>query len=222
MCNNITVKTKTTIMDTSAAQVGDAVGLSGPNHPARHWYIAIVNNNTEKVCGERLRKLFDEYARKEGRRLQAYVPIQREMRVWRNGRRSEIDRVILPTYVFVYCTELERRKEIAYIPYIKRFFINPAGAPVNGHRPIATIPDDQMACLMRMVNDADSPVTIGLPPLRLGERVRVNGGKLIGLEGNVFREEDGNTNLVITIDILGCAMVKIARDLLDPIKCMNQ
>ena len=67
----------------------------------------------------------------------------------------------------------------------------------------------------------DAPVTIGLPPLRLGERVRVNGGKLIGLEGNVFREEDGNTNLVITIDILGCAMVKIARDLLDPIKCMN-
>ena len=217
MCNNITVKTKTTIMDTSAAQVGDAVGLSGPNHPARHWYIAIVNNNTEKVCGERLRKLFDEYARKEGRRLQAYVPIQREMRVWRNGRRSEIDRVILPTYVFVYCTELERRKEIAYIPYIKRFFINPAGAPVNGHRPVAVIPDRQMADLRRMVEEADAPVSFEARPLHVGERVRVNGGKLVGLTGNVLREADGTTSLLVGIDILGYAKVSIQRDLLDAI-----
>ena len=75
-----------------------------------------------------------------------------------------------------------------------------------------------MASLIRMVDGADSPVSISSRPLRLGERVRVNGGKLVGLEGNVFREADGSTNLVVKIDILGCAMVKIARDLLEPLE----
>ena len=200
-----------------AAQVGSAVGLSGPNQAPKHWYIAIVGNNTEKVCCERMRKLFEEW-RREGKNCEAYVPIQQEMRAWRNGRRTEVGRIILPTFVFVRCTELERRKDVAYIPYVRRFFVNAAGAPVNGHRPIAIIPDRQMASLMRMVDGADSPVSISSRPLRLGERVRVNGGKLVGLEGNVFREADGSTNLVVKIDILGCAMVKIARDLLEPLE----
>ena len=34
----------------------------------------------------------------------------------------------------------------------------------------------------------------------------------------LFREADGSTNLVVKIDILGCAMVKIARDLLEPLE----
>lgn len=155
--------------------------------------------------------------RAEGRDREVYVPLQREMRVWRNGRRSLVERVVIPTFVFVWCTEQERRREIAYLPYIKRFFVNIAGTPVHGHRPVAIIPDDQMATLRRMVEQAESPVSVGARPLHLGERVRVNGGKLVGLEGRVYREADGNTNLVVAIDILGCAMVKIARDLLDPI-----
>ena len=154
-----------------AAQVGSAVGLSGPNQAPKHWYIAIVGNNTEKVCCERMRKLFEEW-RREGKNCEAYVPIQKEMRAWRNGRRTEVGRIILPTFVFVRCTELERRKDVAYIPYVRRFFVNTAGAPVNGHRPIAIIPDRQMASLMRMVDGADSPVSISSRPLRLGERPR--------------------------------------------------
>lgn len=202
----------------SAEKVGNAVGLSGPKEPPRHWYIAIVNNNTEKTCCRRMEKLFDEWARQNLRRCMAYVPIQRETRVWRNGRRSEVERILFPTFVFVRCTELERRREIAYIPFVKRFFVNIAGTPVNGHRPVAIIPDDQMVSLRRMVEGADSPISVSNRPLRLGERVRVNGGKLLGLEGNVYREADGNTNLVVAIDCLGCAMVRIARDLLDPVE----
>lgn len=201
----------------SAAAAGDAVGVSRVHQPPRHWYVAVVSNNTEKVCAERLRKLFLEWELQLGRKCEVYVPIQKEMREWSSGRRTIVDRVVLPATLFVRCTEAERRKDIAYLPYIKRFFVNAAGTPVNGHRPVAVVPDEQMISLMRMVYRADSPVTIGLRPLRTGERVRVNGGKLVGLEGNVFREADGSTHLVVQIDILGCAMVKIARDLLDPL-----
>lgn len=198
-------------------QTGSAVGLSGPNLPTRHWYIAIVGNNTERACGERLQKLFTQWKIKEGKDCDVYVPIQKETRRWQNGKRVEVERVILPTLVFIRCTELERRKDIAYIPYIKRFFLNISGSPVDGHRPVARIPDVQVANLRRMIEGAETPVSICARPLHLGERVRVNGGKLVGLEGNVLSEDDGSTHLVIKIDILGCAMVKIARDLLDPV-----
>ena len=58
-------------------------------------------------------------------------------------------------------------------------------------------------------------------PLHLGDRVRVNGGKLVGLEGNICREIDGSTSLVVKFDILGCAKVTIARELLEPIAEKN-
>lgn len=200
----------------AAAKVGGAVGLPIPHPQQRRWYIAIVSNNTEKACGERMMRIFEQWAA-EGKDCEVYVPLQKELRQWRTGRRVVVDRVVLPTFVFVRCTESERRHDIAYLPFVKRFFVNIAGAVVNGHRPVATIPDEQLMSLRRMVEGAEAPVAVSTRPLRLGERVRVNGGKLVGLEGNVFREADGSTHLVIKIDILGCAMVRIARDLLDPI-----
>lgn len=201
----------------AATVAGDAVGLSPavPERPLR-WYVAVVNNNTEKLCRDRMESFVKDLPGGVCG-FEAYVPVQREMRVWRNGRRRPVDRVVLPAVVFVRCTESVRRREVASLPFVKRFLVNTAGSLTNGHRPVAVIPDSQMAALMRMVGDADSPVTIDSRPLRLGERVRVNGGRLIGLEGRVLREADGTTSLVIRMDILGSARVTISRDLLDPI-----
>lgn len=35
-----------------------------------------------------------------------YVPTQKELRRWKNGRRKIIDRIVIPAAVFVRCTEL--------------------------------------------------------------------------------------------------------------------
>lgn len=194
----------------------DAVGVSKGSKEARHWYVAVVNNKSERICLEKLQQHLKE--RLSGEPVyDAYVPVQQEFRIGRDGRRKKVDRIVFPALVFIRCTDMVRRKEIVYLPYIKRFMVNIAGAAQNSHRPVAVIPDCQMYSLMRMINDAESEVTIDSRPLRLGERVRVNGGKLIGLEGNVWEEPDGSTSLVIRIDILGCAKVTIARDLLNPV-----
>ena len=150
----------------TAVTAGDAVGLPPPHVPRRRWYIAIVGNNSEKLCGQRLLKLFAEW-QKYGKDCEVYVPIQRVLRrLGDSGRRTYVERVVLPTYVFVRCTEAERRRDIAYLPFVKRFFVNIAGAPVNGHRPVATIPDAQMACLRRMIEGASLPVTVSDRPVR--------------------------------------------------------
>lgn len=195
----------------------DAVGVQETHKIAKNWYIAIVNNNSEKLCCERLQARIA--SQPEGEKdYEVYVAAQKEMREWRNGRRKLVERIIFPTLVFIRCTELMRRKEIVFLPYIKRFMVNIAGSPENGHRPVAVIPDHQMRSLMRMVSDAESQITIDSRPFRRGEKVRVNGGKLMGLEGYVLSCPDNSTSLVIDIGILGSAKVNISRDLLDSIE----
>lgn len=194
-----------------------AVGVQETHKIAKNWYIAIVNNNSEKLCCERLQARIA--SQPEGEKdYEVYVAAQKEMREWRNGRRKLVERIIFPTLVFIRCTELMRRKEIVFLPYIKRFMVNIAGSPENGHRPVAVIPDHQMRSLMRMVSDAESQITIDSRPFRRGEKVRVNGGKLMGLEGYVLSCPDNGTSLVIDIGILGSAKVNISRDLLDSIE----
>lgn len=68
---------------------------------------------------------------------------------------------------------------------------------------------------MCMVNDVEEYVIIELCFLYLGDCVCVNGGKLVGLEGNICCEIDGFISLVVKIDIFGCVKVIIVRELLE-------
>lgn len=205
------------IKSTTVTHTDGAVGVKKTPNNTKHWYIAIVNNNSEKLCCERLQARIA--SQPEGEKdYEVYVAAQKEMRIWRNGRRKLVERIIFPALVFIRCTDLVRRKEIVFLPYIKRFMVNIAGSPENGHRPVAIIPDQQMRSLIRMVSDAESDITIDSRPLRRGEKVRVNGGKLMGLEGYVVQTPDNSASLVIDIGILGSARVNISRDLLDPIE----
>lgn len=176
--------------------------------PAVHWYVAIVSNNTEKSCGDKLEKAGYE----------VYVPTQREMRRWKNGRRKLIDRVVIPSVVFIRCTEHERKKEIVGLPYIKRFMtdrarqaLTPAGTC------IAVVPDAQIEKLRFILYNSDTPVSIESAPLRLGDKVRVVRGRLMGLEGNVIQHREGNPDIIVQLDILGCARMNISEDDLERI-----
>ena len=175
---------------------------------AVHWYVAIVGNNTEKACGDKLEKAGYEI----------YVPTQREMRRWRNGRRKLIDRVVIPSVVFIRCTEQERKKEIVALPYIKRFMTDRArqGSTPSG-RTIAVVPDEQIEKLRFILYNSDSPVSIESAPLRLGDKVRVVRGRLMGIVGNVIQHREGNPDIIVQLDILGCARMNISEDDLERI-----
>ena len=203
-------------LSTTVQKTDDAVGVFRREEEEKHWYVAIVNNKSEKSCLEKLQQRLKNQSDSE-KSYEVYVAIQQEMSVRRDGKRKRVDRIVFPALLFIRCTDRLRRKEIVYLPYIKRFMVNIAGSSRGSCRPVAIIPDNQMYSLMRMVNDAEEHVTIESRPLHLGDRVRGNGGKLVGLEGNVYREVDGSTSLVVKIDILGCAKVTIARELLEPI-----
>lgn len=182
----------------ATAVVGDAVGM-----PSRQWYVAIVGNNTEKQCAQKLQRLGFE----------CYVPTQTEMRQWRNGKRNTVERIVLPAVVFVHTTETERRTVVVRQPYVKRFFTDRGRkADQYGKHPVAVIPDVQIRRLMFILDNADSPVMFDSAHIRLGDRVRILRGGLMGLEGNVVRGNDGATYFAVSIDLLGVAKVTVRRE----------
>lgn len=174
----------------------------------KHWYVAIVTHNTEKVCAEKLEK----------NGYEVYVPTQREVRQWKNGRRNLIDRVVISSIIFIRCTEQERRTEIVKFLFIKRFMMNRATAvgPTRSSQ-VAIIPEAQIEKLRFMLCNADSQVCIENLPLKLGDKVRVVRGKLMGLEGNIVQYKDGQSDIIVQLDILGCARMNISQDYLEKI-----
>lgn len=182
---------------------GDAVGVSAP----LRWYVAIVSNNTEKVCAEKIAALGYD----------TYVPTQKELRRWKNGRRKIIDRIVIPAAVFVRCTETDRLHHVVSLPFVKRFMVNRAAAANKfGWHPVAVVPDREIQKLRFILYNSDAAITIEPLPLRLGDKVRVVRGNLIGLEGNVVRCEGSamsdasSLDIVVQLDILGCARMNIS------------
>ncbi|MDE7160110.1 MAG: UpxY family transcription antiterminator [Muribaculaceae bacterium] len=192
---------------TASHDVGDAAGVAGGSEKRgvnaekgtqRRWYVAVVTHNSEKRVAERLATLGYE----------SFVASQQVRRVWKNGRKSTIDKVVIPSKVFVRCTEAERR-EIVRFPFINRFLTDRALSGDTSTSRLAIIPPVQIDRLRFMLGQSDVPVEITAIPYRLGDRVTVVRGSLKGLEGEIIRINDGHTELAVRVDVLGCARITI-------------
>lgn len=81
---------------------------------------------------------------------------------------------------------------------------------------MAVVPDREIEKLRFILYNSDAAVTIEPLPLRLGDKVRVIRGKLIGLEGNIVRceghdtSDSSNLDIVVQLDILGCTRMNIS------------
>lgn len=183
--------------DVAAEPVGvdDAVGVS---EAKTKWFVAIVNSRHEKSVAEKLGE----------RGVVCYVATQKEMRVWQNGRRKMIDRVVIPSVVFVNCTEKERR-EIVALPYVNRFMVNRMSGAGSLNKPAATIPDVQIRRLQFMLGQSETPVNFEPTVFKVNDNVRVIRGHLKGLEGEIMKNSDGTHTLTISLSLLGGATVTI-------------
>lgn len=181
-------------VSSGAQVVDDAVGME-----KSYWFVAIVNHNSEKQASEKLTKMG----------VTNYLPTQAEMRIWRNGRKSKVDRIVIPSTIFIHCTEKER-KEIVGLPFIFRFMTNNAsGINNSGNKSLAIIPENEINHLKFMLGQSDTPVEITEKPFQTGDRVRVIRGNLMGLEGEVMDLKNAKTELIVNLHFFGCARVTI-------------
>lgn len=190
--NAIPAEEKLTASATTCA--GDAVGV-----PKSQWFVALVANNTEKAVARRLEQLAVDH----------YLPVQSEHRIWKNGRKAVVTKVVIPTIIFIHCTE-RRRREIVQLPFIKRFMTDKAGTLLNSvSKPLAVIPDGQIERLRFMLGQTDIPVSVTARPMRVGDKVRVIRGHLKGLEGQVLEMSNSKSEMTVAIDFIGCARLLI-------------
>lgn len=175
--------------------VDDAVGVADAK-----WFIAVVNNRAEKKAAEKLTMLG----------VKNYLPTQEELRLWRNGKRSKVEVVMIPSKIFICCTESERRRLVT-LPFIFRFMTNNAAARSAGslNRPLAVVPDSEIRQLQFMLGASDGGVVFSERFVK-GERVEVIRGPFKGLCGEIQKDADSSAQrLYINIDFLGSASVEI-------------
>lgn len=186
----------------------DGVGALRGTETLR-WYVAIVNNRSEKAVAERLTDAG----------IENYVPTQTVYRMWKNGRKAKVAKVMIPAVVFIHCTEKVRR-EVVTLPYIFRFMTNKAVCDDDRpyRKPIAVVSDEEIKRLQFMLGQSDIPVAISERPFRVGDRVRVIRGSLAGLEGEVLDMKSAQSELVVSLEFFGCAKLLIDTVNLEVIK----
>lgn len=174
--------------------VDDAVGV-----PKAGWYVAIVNNRSEKDVARRLTSIG----------VENYLPVLEEIHLWANGRKARVERVMIPSKIFIRCTE-RRRRELVNLPYIFRFMTNRSGIRSEaGIRPIAVVPDHEITQLKFMLGVPGVEVAFTTDFVK-GRMVEVVRGPFRGLVGEILEDAAGGTNrLHINIGFLGSASVAI-------------
>lgn len=183
----------------TANGVADAVGIAFSEE--KHWYVAMVKHGNERICGKMLTELGYEN----------YVPVQRVFKQYASGRKKWVERIVLPSKVFVRTTESDRLKNVVTQPLIYRFMVDPTRREVyKGRAAAAIIRDKEMEVFRRMLEQDELPVTIDESGVSYseGDKVRVVVGKLAGLEGTVVMADD-KRRLYVSLDILGTASVEV-------------
>lgn len=193
---------------TTANDAADAVGISVLAE--KHWYIGIIKHGNEKICGKMLTELG----------IENYLPMQHVLKQYASGRKKWVDRIVLPSKIFVRVTENERMKNVVTLPCINRFMVDPSRREKkDGHAVAAIIPDKEMTMFRRMLEQDELPVEIDdLGAYMAGDKVRVVVGKLAGLEGTVMKTADDKRRLYVSLDILGSASVEIESSWIEPIE----
>ena len=160
------------------------VNLTRANDPqpaaqSKTWFAVYTSSRHEKRVHEYL----------NSRQLESFLPVYRATHRWKNGCLARIDLPLFPNYLFVQIRSQERVR-VLEVPGV----ISLVG---QGREP-TPLPELEIECLR-----SNLPLRKFEPHpyLTIGEKVRVKGGPLAGLEGILSRRTNG-CRLVITLDLI--------------------
>ena len=145
------------------------------------WYALHTRARHERVVEHRLRE--------QG--MEAFLPTVRETHRW-SDRKKTVDVPLFSCYVFVRCSLSSEDRTRVFRVDSALGFVGTRGAGVP-------IPDKQIENV-RSVLSQTAPCR-SHPFLKVGQRVRVCGGAMDGVEG-VFLSENGDQSLVISVDVI--------------------
>jgi len=146
-----------------------------------HWFAIQTRSRHEKRVTADLQE----------KTIQTYLPLCRVEHQW-SDRRQIVDVPLFPGYVFVkIAADVPARTPVLQTNGVIGFLgVRGIGVP---------IPEEEIAAIQTVLRE-EIPVAPH-PFVRIGERVRICGGSLDGLEG-LLTGMEGQRNLVVSIDLI--------------------
>ena len=149
--------------------------------PTGSWFAIQVRSRHEKKVATELR----------GREVQAFVPLFSSYHQWTDRRRL-VHMPVFPGYVFVRITVTPAmRNAVLRTPGVC-CFVGVRGIGVS-------IPDAQIESI-QMILERGIPFD-SHPFLSIGQKVRIRGGSLDGLEG-ILQAKNGDQSLIVSVELI--------------------
>jgi transcription antitermination factor NusG len=146
-----------------------------------HWYALLTRSRHERVVTHQL----------QIRGFSTFLPVVTEVHQW-SDRRKLVETPLFPSYVFVRLVPTSKaRVHVLRTDGVVRF----VGQHVEG----TPIPDEQIESVRTLLSHR-VPCT-SRPFVKVGQRVRIHGGALEGVEGFVV-SADGHDTLVVSVDAI--------------------
>jgi len=162
---------------------------SGPNpwvSPEElRWYALHTRARHEKAVERRLRD--------QG--METFLPTTMEVHRW-SDRKKKVEVPLFSCYVFVRCALSAEDRTRVYQVESVHGFVGSRGASLP-------IPDEEIESIQKVVTQT-APWRAH-PFLKVGQRVRVRGGAMDGVEG-VFLSENGDHSLIISVEAIQRSM----------------
>lgn len=147
----------------------------------QNWYALHVRPRHEKLVAQRLTE----------RRVETYLPTVTEVHRW-SDRKKSVELPLFSCYVFArFVPNRDERLQVLRVGGVLGL--------VGGQGEGVPIPDEQVDAVRTIVGGA-APWS-SYPFLKVGQRVRVRGGALDGMEG-ILVSRSGSDTLVISVDAL--------------------
>jgi transcription antitermination factor NusG len=159
----------------------DASGSELVNLPSLNWYAVRTRSRHEKVVERQL----------QGKNIEVFYPVISQIHPW-SDRKKRVECPLFAGYTFVHIApSVEERIRVLRTPGV----VELVGSQGQG----IPIPGEQIETVRALVA-GDVPFTKHAF-LKVGQRVRVRGGSLDGVEG-ILLGQNGSRQLVISVEAI--------------------
>jgi transcription antitermination factor NusG len=164
-------------------------------HLVPQWFAAYTTTRHEKAVAEHCAM----------REIEAFLPLYRTQRLWKNGCRMNLELPLFPSYIFVRIGPRERVR-VLELPGVLSL-VSTAGKPV----PLPESDIEALRSSLPFIKCEPHPYLV------IGERVRIRAGSLEGMEGILLRKK-GLLRVVLSLDlIMQSVAVEVDADNVEPI-----
>ena len=167
----------------------------------RPWNVLWVNSKAEKSVRDNLIR--------EG--FEAFVASRQEIHTWRRGERRKVEKVLIPSIVFVRMEKKDQRT-IEDCPGVSALMRDPARKKegVSGWDTLARISNDDMQVFQQMLSQEGTEVNFTPTEFEVGDYVRIkdfdeahNKAQIVRIYG------DTKTYVGLRVSFLGCAYMQV-------------